>query len=220
MSTHASPLNLSHQHGFADLAPSTLGRLVDLAHALSRWAVWGAGGLILASVLLVTLDVLLRKLMGRGVGGADELSGYAFAIGTSWSLAFATLQRAHVRVDVLYHRLPRRAAAVLDWLSLVATGVFCAYLSYYAFEVLTQSWTQGAHANSSLGTPLWVPQGLWLLGLGWMCVVLGLLLLRASAALIRGDAGTVAAIAGVRSAQEEAREGAEDGARIVQGEQS
>lgn len=220
MNTHASPLGLSHQHGLADLAPTTLGRLVDIAHVLSRWAVWCAGGLILASVLLVTVDVLLRKLMGRGIGGADELSGYAFAIGISWSLAFATLQRAHVRVDVLYHRLPRRAAAMLDWLSLVVTGVFCGYLSYYAFEVLTQSWAQGARANSSLGTPLWLPQGLWLFGLGWMSVVLGLLLLRTSAALIRGDIATVAAIAGVRSAQEEAREGAADGARIVQGERS
>jgi len=94
------------------------------AEALSLGAVWVGGVLTLASVFLIGFDVIARKFFGFTTGGADELSGYAFAISTSWALAFVVLQRGNVRVDVLYQLLPVRIAAVLDWISLVALAVF------------------------------------------------------------------------------------------------
>ena len=57
------------------------------------------------------------------LGGADELSGYAFAIcddvGASLRGAAA---RGNVRVDVLYQQLPARLRGVLDCVALVALG--------------------------------------------------------------------------------------------------
>lgn len=188
-----------------------------LAHALSRGAVWAAGALTIASVLLISFDVLARKFLGFNTGGADELSSYAFAISTSWALAFATLQRANVRVDVMYQYLPVRLSAVLDWLSLVALAIFMVVLSWYAMDVVASSWTQKSTANTILATPLWIPQALWLLGLAWMCVVLALMLVRASVALVTGDIALVKDICGVRSAKEEADEEAASGERLVRG---
>lgn len=199
---------------------SFLALALDWAGRLSRVAVWAAGALTLASVLLVTVDVLLRKIAGRGVGGADELAGYGFAISTSWAFAFAALQRAHVRVDILYHRLPVRVAAVIDWLCLVAFAVFFVYLARFGFEMVQQSFSQDSRANSTLGTRLWIPQFLWFLGIAWMCIVIGLLMLRVGSALIQGDVATVLRWAGVRSTQEEAVEEASAGERIVQGERT
>ncbi len=129
----------------------------------------------------------------------------------------ATLQRANVRVDVLYQKLPVRVSAVLDWISMVALAVFMVFLTYYAFEVVQMSWTQKSAANTPLATPLWIPQGLWLLGLAWMCITVALMLARASAALVTGDIELVKEICGVRSAQEEADEEAAAGERMVKG---
>ncbi|MCA0407562.1 MAG: TRAP transporter small permease [Proteobacteria bacterium] len=189
------------------------------AETLARVAVWVGGGLTVASVLLISFDILARKFTGFTVGGADELSSYAFAIGTTWSLAYATLQRANVRVDVLYQLLPVRLAAVLDWVALVALGVFMAVLTYYAYDVVAASFAQGSRANTPLATPLALPQGLWFIGLAFMCVVLALMLLRASIALVTGDLEAIREIAGVRSIQEEAEEEAASGERIVKSEQ-
>lgn len=189
-----------------------------LAKRLSRWAVWAGGALTLASVALITVDVLLRKLAGRGVGGADELSGYAFAISVSWALAFTALERANVRIDLIYQHLPARLAAVLDWLALVCLGVFAVYLSFYAGQVALNSWEMKSAANTPLGTPLALPQGLWALGLAWFVVVLALMLLRASAALVTGDMATLRAVAGPKSTVEEAEEGAAEGRRLVRSE--
>jgi len=179
--------------------------------------VWLGGALTLASVFLICFDVLARKFFGFTTGGADELSGYAFAISTSWALAFATLQRANVRVDVLYQKLPVRLSAVLDWISLVALAVFIAYLTYYAYGVAQTSWDQHSAANTPLATPLWIPQGLWTLGLIWMCLVLALMLLRSAIAFVTGDLDMVKVICGLRSSVEEAEEEAAAGERMVRG---
>ena len=194
-----------------------LGALLRRAEFFSRVAVWAGGALTVASVLLISFDVLARKFFGFTTGGADELSSYAFAISTSWALAFATLQRANVRVDVLYQFFPVRISAVLDWLSLVALGIFMVYLTYFAMGMAQTSWGQNSAANTPLATPLWIPQGLWALGLLWMCITVALMLVRASIALVTGDIDLVKQICGVRSAQEEADDEAAAGERMVKG---
>ena len=91
-------------------------------------------------------------------------------------------------------------------------------MTYYAGDVATTSWNRGSTANTALGTPLWIPQMLWLAGLLWFCVVLGLMLIRASFALVTGDLDGVRAITGIRSSKEEAQEEAQAGRRNVEGE--
>lgn len=197
-----------------------LARLLHLADRLSLGAAWVGGALTLASVAVICFDVIIRKFLGFTIGGSDELSGYAFAISTSWSLAFVVLRRGNVRIDVLYQLLPVRVTAILDWISLVALGVFLVLLTYYASFVFETSWVQNSAANTPLATPLWIPQGLWVIGLAWMCVVLALMLVRASTALVTGDLAVVKELCGLRSSEEEAQEEAEAGERLVRGERS
>ncbi|MBE2243175.1 MAG: TRAP transporter small permease [Burkholderiaceae bacterium] len=198
---------------------AVLERLTRLARVLSRSAVWVGGALTLASVLLITFEVVSRRLFGFSMGGADELSGYAFAISITWAFAFTVLERANVRIDVLYQHLPVRVTAFLDWLSLVALGVFAVYLSYYGTLVALTSWEQSSAANTPLATPLWIPQFLWAAGLVWFVIVLLLMLLRSSAALVTGDLELVKTLAGMKTASEEADEGAAEGERLIQAEQ-
>jgi TRAP-type C4-dicarboxylate transport system permease small subunit len=194
-------------------------RLLDAATSLSRAAVYAGGAITIASVLLISFDVIARKFLGFTTGGADELSSYAFAISTAWALSFAALQRANVRIDFIYQHLPIRLAALLDWVALVTTAVFVAILTRYAYEVLAASLIQGSHANTPLATPLWIPQGLWFLGFVWFCIVLALMLVRASTALVTGDIAALRALCGVRSSEQEAEEEAASGERIIRSEQ-
>ncbi|AEC21158.1 hypothetical protein PT7_2618 [Pusillimonas sp. T7-7] len=194
-----------------------LARLLTYATTLSRIAIWVAGSLTLLSALYITADIITRKLLGFPLGGADELSGYAFAISISWALSFATLQRANIRIDALYQLLPPRLCAILDWVALVALAVFIAYLTRYAADVSMLSWTRNASANTVMATPLWIPQFLWLAGLTWLCIVLALMLIRSSLALATGDTAAISALCGIRSTQEEADEEAEAGEKMVLG---
>ena len=201
-------------------SPSLLGRLILSATNLSRFAIWVAGSLTLISALYITADVIARKLFNAPLGGSDELSGYAFAISISWALAFATLQRANIRIDAIYQLLPTRLAAIADWLALVGLAVFIVYLTRYATEVAMQSWSSQSTANTLLGTPLWIPQSLWAAGFIWLCIVLTLMLIRSSVALATGNFQSVQELCGIRSAKEEAHEEAQAGVRMVKGDQA
>lgn len=181
-----------------------LDRWLGLADRLSRYAIWAGGTLVLASAFLVALDVLLRKLLLVSLGGADELSGYAFAIGTAWALAFTLLRRANVRVDALYIRLPQVVCAMLDIVALLSLGAFLTLLTWQAWDVLGTSLAFEARATTPLQTPLWMPQSLWVAGLVLFLFTILPLLLRSLFALLGGDLAKVRSLAGARTIEEDA----------------
>jgi TRAP-type mannitol/chloroaromatic compound transport system permease small subunit len=196
------------------------GRWLDptlaLADRVALRAVWIGGALLLASATLVSVDVTIRKLFSLSVGGADELSGYAFAIGIAWAFPFAVLRRANVRIDALYQHMPGRIAAMLDLLALIALAVFVSVLARYGWEVLAASWKLDALSNSQLKVPLWIPQGLWFAGLALFFLTTMLLTLRVALALLAGDLATVRTLAGARSIQEEAADEAAYGKTLTE----
>lgn len=177
-----------------------------LSHIVDRVSRAGAlfgGLLILAAALLIGFDVTIRQIFVKTIGGADELAGYALAIGSAWTFGFTLLRRAHVRIDSLYIFLPLRLRAVLDILGLTLFTFFMALVTWHAYGTLSQSIVSNSHSISPLGTPLAIPQGLWVLGLLLFMAVALLLLARAVMALASGDAATVTRLIGSRSASEE-----------------
>jgi len=177
--------------------------LLDLARRIARLGAWFGGLLIIASALLVGVEVVIRKAFGLTIGGADELSGFALAIATSWALAFALLERAHIRIDSLYVHLPARLAAALDLLGLALFTGFVALVAWYGLGVFETSYKLGARSLSPLGTPLVVPQLIWVAGLAMFLLIALALLARALAALLTGDLPTVRRLIGSRSVSEE-----------------
>jgi len=190
--------------------PRNKGDFLDAALRAADWlslrAVWAGGALLFLAAFTVSVDVIARKVFSVSLGGADELSGYAFAIGTAWAFSFALLRRANVRVDALYQHLPLQLCALLDLLALVALGVFVAYLARYGYEVLATSWQLSARSNSALKVPLWIPQALWFGGLVLFAVTILLLLARSLSALARGDWQVIHSLLGARSIREEAED--------------
>ncbi len=168
--------------------------------------------MLLAASFLIAFEVLARKFAGISTGGADELSSYAFAISTSWGLSFAVLRRAHVRVDALYAQLNLSLRALLDILALAALSVFAATLAYHVLNVLRETITLSATANTTLGTPLWIPQSLWVLGFVLFSATLFLLLVKCIVALARGDFAAIQQTAGSRSVDDEIADEIGDGA--------
>src|SRR5262245_66587029 len=102
-----------------------------MEHAMAgarRFAQWGlrfGGALVLLAAILIGIDVLMRKFLDRSIGGADELEGYALAIGTAWGLGAALLDRAHIRIDSLYVLFPQKLRLALHAAALLLSGTFC-----------------------------------------------------------------------------------------------
>ena len=192
-------------------------QIEKLGLTIAKVGVWCGGMMMVAASFIIGAEVILRKVFLVSLGGADEMASYALALGTVWALSFALLHRSHIRVDALYQHLPRHVCAVLDVVALISVLAFASLLAWYGYEVWYTSWSFDATANTPLGTPLWIPQGLWVLGLFSFVLTTLLLLARALQALLRKDIEAVGRMAGTRSVDEELREEIEAVERVEQG---
>lgn len=170
---------------------------------LSRLSVWIAGGCVLLSAAAIGVEVVLRKLFGVSLGGVDEISSYVFAIGVAWSLAFTLLERAHIRIDLVYERMSAPARLAADLLALLCLLIVSAVLLQQAAQVAWMSWSFGTRSNTPLGVALWVPQFLWVAGILFF-VLCQLALLVALLRLARAGRATDAGrLTGIRTFSEE-----------------
>ena len=194
------------QHRRQDARPQSANELIAFAQRLTRFGLWFGGALILAAAVLIGVDVTLRKFFNASIGGADELAGYALALGTAWSLGAALLDRAHIRIDSLYVLLPRWLRLSLDFAGLALFIAFFGLIAWHGWSVVQQSWMSGSRSQSALATPTVIPQSLWLLGLALFFVV-GLALLAHAAILIaRRNVSAAEQAISTRSAAEEVQE--------------
>ncbi len=164
---------------------------------ISRLSVWifGAGYLLIA--LATTADVAARYLFRISTPAVYEISGYVFAVATTWGFAFVLFERSHVRIDVAYQRLGARLRAWLDLAALLAMKLFVAVLSYRAWLTLDETLLFGSRARTGLQTPLWIPQSIWLAGLLFFLLCLAFMVLYVAMLLLRGQTGRVAEVAGI-----------------------
>lgn len=170
-------------------------RLQSITETISRVGAYVGGGLLLIAVFLVIFDVIARKFFEFSLAGADELSGYAYVISMTWGYVYALHRRAHLRVDVVYMRLPLLARCVLDVVSLLAFSALILLFTYRAYLLLENTVSLGSVAWTPLATPLVIPQVPWVLGFAFFGFCLILLLLRSVRAVAHGDLAMVQEIA-------------------------
>ena len=182
---------------------AALDRLVAHSFTLARVSGWICGLLLTVSAVLIGLDIALRETIAVTLGGANELSGYALAVSSSWGCTVALVHRMHVRIDSVYTHLSARVRALLDMVGLAAFIYFLAFVTFYAWKVLEQSIESNSHSISALGAPLAVPQAMWFAGFVVFLAVAGVYLLRSMLAFAKGDLRRVRELLGARSVEEE-----------------
>ena len=69
--------------------------------------------------------------------------------------------------------------------------------------MFAENWEFNSSAQTTLATPLWIPQVFWISGLFFFLICLAFLSVYSITALIKGDWQTVQNIAGVKTVEEE-----------------
>ena len=173
---------------------------------VSRVAVWIGGAALLLSAIMVTGDVIARKLIGVTISGSDEITGYVFAAATTWAYSYCLFTRSNIRIDAAYNKLGIRTRAFLDLIALGLLLYYILLLTRQAVTLFIENYEQSATAQTTLATPLWIPQIFWVAGLCFFLLCLTFLFVYGATALLRGDWRTVNSIAGVKSVSEEISE--------------
>ncbi|TCK03558.1 TRAP transporter small permease subunit [Marinobacterium mangrovicola] len=172
-------------------------QLIALTRRASRYVAWSLGMLLLATIAFIVAAILMRKFAGLALHGVEEYSGYMLAILSSWGLAYTLYEKANIRIDIAHNRLPAAGRATLDVIALFSLTFVSLVISWYAWPVLDKSLSNNSLANTSLATPLWIPQLVWFAGYVWFSFVSVVLSLRVILAVLQKDAGRIDALAGI-----------------------
>lgn len=164
------------------------------------------GVALVALSLFVSLETLSRKLFNFSFEGADELGGYVLAVGSSLAFVVALVDRAHIRIDVLHARFPKRLQAIVDWLSILSLAGLGLFIMYVGRIVILDTLAYGSTAPTPWATPLIWPQAAWYGALCMFSLCAIYLAARATMHVINGRLDLVAQEFQPKGAMEELEE--------------
>jgi len=144
------------------------------------------GVALLALSVFVSIETVSRKLFNFSFEGADELGGYVLAVGSSLAFVVALIDRAHIRIDVLHARFPKKMQHAVDWLSILSLAALGLFMLYVGRIVIADTLSYGSTAPTPWGTPLIWPQAAWYAALALFALCSVLMAVRATRLLFSG----------------------------------
>lgn len=145
-----------------------LSRVIDaISERIGRFVYW----LLLAAVLVSTVNAIVRKAFSVGSNAYLEAQWYLFATVFMLGAGYVLLHDQHVRIDVLAGRWSKTVRA---WIEVVGLGLvlipLCLVIAWMSLPSLTLAYTSGevsANPGGLIRWPLYslVPIGMCLLAL-------------------------------------------------------
>lgn len=138
---------------------------------VARVAAILCGYAVLVLSILVSIDIVGRKLFSFTFQGTDDLGGYVLAIIAVVGASYTMAMRGHTRVDVFLVRMPAGWQRALNVAAMVTMAGFAAFAAWRGLDVLQESIEFQSVASNPLQTPLWQPQLLWVIGLALFALI-------------------------------------------------
>jgi TRAP-type mannitol/chloroaromatic compound transport system permease small subunit len=128
-------------------AERIINRFSDLLGYLSA-------GLFLLMLMNVFIDVVLRYSFNIVSIGSQEMEWHLFAAMFMLGIPYTLRKDGHVRVDLIYERLPDNFK---DWIDIIG-GItlllpFCLLVAYYGIDFAWESWSLGETSGDPGGLP-------------------------------------------------------------------
>lgn len=144
------------------------------------------GAIMIVLSLVVTVETIVRKLFSITLGGVDELSGYAIAIGAPLAFAVAAVEQSHIRINLFYMKLPRSVQAPLNAVATLSLGILAVFFFVFTVGTVEDTLAYNAIAQTPWATPLIYPQSVWLIAQAFFAAIGCLVAVRAFWLLVRG----------------------------------
>lgn len=128
-------------------------------------------GMLMAMVLLMAVNVILRYVLGRPIKGAVELEEFMMVIVVFLGLAYTAVQKNHVRIDFIVSRFSQPAQAVINCItSLLALGL-CSFMVWRCAVWAYNNWVHNT-ISILLHIPIYLFAYLAALGCALLLLVL------------------------------------------------
>ncbi len=124
--------------------------------------------LIIIDMLAVSVDVIVRYLVGVSYTGLFELTEYSLLWITFLATAWLLKSGGHIRVDLLVERVPPRPRAIINIVASIVGVILLGALTWYGARLTVLDFQTGAYLSTVLSPVKWpieiiVPIGYFLL---------------------------------------------------------
>ncbi len=146
----------------------SLSRLIDrLSELIGRWLAW----LVLAAVLISTVNAVVRKAFNYSSNAFLEVQWYLFAAVFLLAAGYTLLRQEHVKIDVISGRFSKRTQIKIDLVGLTLFLLpFVVVVIYMTMPLVIRAYQMGEMSSNSGGLIRWpvfamLPLGMALLGM-------------------------------------------------------
>jgi TRAP-type C4-dicarboxylate transport system permease small subunit len=149
---------------------SWLRYLENLQRKLEKALLLLGGGIAIILMLLMTVDVFLRKVFNSPIPGSFELSQLLIVGIVFLGLAYVQAEKGHIAVELATDWLPDRVKGFLNFFGYLVGLAVCTVLTWQSWLSAWEALVTGDYTMGIVNIPLWpakilVPTGLGLLTL-------------------------------------------------------
>jgi TRAP-type mannitol/chloroaromatic compound transport system permease small subunit len=127
------PERRPHEGARAAGARARIDRFTDVVGAATSW-------IALVIVALMATNVLLRYLFSAGSVWAQELEWHLLVPLILFGMSYALRHGEHVRVDIVYARMPERRRAIVDLVSALLAIAVSVLIIWFSLHYVAQSY--------------------------------------------------------------------------------
>ncbi len=112
-------------------------------------------------VLVIMLQVILRKGFSSGLIALEELQWHLYAIGVMFGLSYAQTTNSHIRVDLFYSHFRARTKHIVEILGILTLVLpFILVVFLHSIDFVADSWRINEHSSAPSGLPWrWLIKG-------------------------------------------------------------
>ncbi len=104
---------------------------------LDTIAGWG----VVATMVLVIVNIVLRSIFNTPIQGVYEVVGFIIAVVIAFGLAWCALQKSHIAIEFIVEKLPQKVQRVISFVSGLLINILLLFISYrvmhHGFKVIS-----------------------------------------------------------------------------------
>lgn len=142
---------------------------------------------VVIMALLVTTEVVCRSVFGFSLHITEEIGGYLLVAVVFLGMPITLAEGSLFRVEFVMSRLRLRGQTWLMLLFNATSLAVAALLNWQLIGLVRESWQRGINAPTVLGTPLYLPQIVMVVGMTSVMIVLLVQICRGITLLQKGE---------------------------------
>lgn len=139
-----------------------LDKLYVTGGVLGALFLFGIFTIVLLQVGANLIDFIASAVSGQAFGltipSYAEIAGFMLAGASFLSLPYALRHGTHIRVNLFIQRMGPKGQQITDIWSFFIGAALTGWLSFYAWELVFESYEFGDLSTGLIAVPIWIPQ--------------------------------------------------------------